>query len=404
MVQNRILVLLLIILFNLSLSSEENILQPYSLGDLEERITFLEQNDDFCDVREIALKTAYIASKFYLYKTSESILIKLLNCNKTDYLIYIELLMLYEELNQLDKIYLLEKKAEQSLTSNKFSEFQIKKSKFLGNSFYKYNYVVSPVFSSNINNGITSETIELFGFPFGVSKNSKPKESFGLDLNADFKYYIPKNNSSYNALNLFVNFTDYKNDIGDQGFIYLGYSNENINRNRIRNVFYSNQIFHDKSVLYSIGFDNKILLQNNYIKNLILTYRKDNYQNSFMTGESFRSQAELDSSLNNLKLSYERFIANSSPYSFQRLSLNFKQWEINNLDLRLFLSKTQYNKPLFIFNKTREDLNYNLRIAFKNKLFLDTYLTVDFSKIDSNISLYENKAVNLFFSKKIKRF
>ena len=123
-----------------------------------------------------------------------------------------------------------------------------------------------------------------------------------------------------------------------------------------------------------------------------------------MTGESFRSQAELDSSLNNLKLSYERFIANSSPYSFQRLSLNFKQWEINNLDLRLFLSKTQYNKPLFIFNKTREDLNYNLRIAFKNKLFLDTYLTVDFSKIDSNISLYENKAVNLFFSKKIKRF
>ena len=42
--------------------------------------------------------------------------------------------------------------------------------------------------------------------------------------------------------------------------------------------------------------------------------------------------------------------------------------------------------------------------AFKNKLFLDTHLTLDFSKIDSNISLYENKAVNLFFSKKIKRF
>ena len=332
------------------------------------------------------------------------ILLKLLNCNEADFLIYFELLQLYKELNQFNKIYFLEQKAKQELTENKFSEFQIKKSKFLANSFYKYNYTISPVLSSNINNGISSESIELFGFPFAVSKDSKPIESFGLDLNFDYKYFIPKNKSRYSVVNAFLNFTDYKNDIGDQGFIYLGYSNQNSSKNRIRNVFYSNRIFHDKSILYSLGIDNKILLKNNYINNLLLTYRKDNYQNNFMTGESIRGQAEFDSSLNNLKLSYEKFIANSSPYSFKRLSINFKQWEFNNLNLRLFFSKTQYNKPLFIFNERREDFNYNLRIALQNKIFLDTYLTIDFSRTDSNLSLYENNAVNLFFSKKIKRF
>ena len=54
------------------------------------------------------------------------------------------------------------------------------------NLIFKYNYEISTLYSSNINNGISAETIELFGFPFSTSKDSKPKSGIGLNLDINY--------------------------------------------------------------------------------------------------------------------------------------------------------------------------------------------------------------------------
>ena len=258
--------LFLLVTFNLYSQELRN---NFFEDGLRERILFLNQYKDYCEIRSIALKTSFIAKKNKYYKTSELILKKLLECADDDLLIYSELLELYKETNNFDNIANLNKFARNKLPNDKYAEFGISRSKYFSKPYFKYKYEISTLYSSNINNGISAETIELFGFPFSTSKDSKPKSGLGLNFDVNYEYNFPSKNG-YNKFISYVNIKDYPNSIGDNSFLYLGYVRNSKIENLNFNIYSSSRLFAGESVLTSTGIDSHLRLKRKLLKKLSL--------------------------------------------------------------------------------------------------------------------------------------
>ena len=365
---------------------------------LRERILFLNQYENYCEIRSIALKTSYIAKKNHYYKTSELILRKLLECSDDDLLVYSELLELYKETNNFDKVVSLNKFARNKLSNEKYTKFEISRSKYFSKSYFKYNYEISTLYSSNINNGISAETIELFGFPFSTSKDSKPKSGIGLNLDINYEYNIPTKNG-YDKFISFINVKDFPSSIGDNSFLYVGYVRNSQIENLNFNIYSSSRLFAGENVLTSTGIDSHLRLKRKFFKKIIIGIRDDNYLANFQSGTSLKAQIIFDSFLSNYNFSYEDFNANQDTYSFQRYSLNFKKWEFNDLDLRFFISKSIYEENFFIFNKTRGDQTYSLSVRKNNPIFNSYQVSLDITRIDSNITIFDSESISVSFKR-----
>ena len=387
--------LILLVTFNLYSQELRN---NFFEDGLRERILFLNQHKDYCEIRSIALKTSFIAKKNKYYKTSELILKKLLECADDDLLVYSELLELYKETNNFDNIASLNKYARNKLPNDKYTEFGISRSKYFSKPYFKYKYEISTLYSSNINNGISAETIELFGFPFSTSKDSKPKSGLGLNFDINYEYNIPTKNG-YDKFISYVNIKDYPNSIGDNSFLYLGYVRNSQIENLNFNIYSSSRLFAGENVLTSTGIDSHLRLKRNLLKKIIFGIRNDNYLANFQSGTSLKAQIIFDSYLSNYNFSYEDFNANQETYSFQRYSLNFKQWEFNDLDLRFLISKSIYEENFFIFNKTRGDQTYSLNVRKNNPIFNKYQISLDITRIDSNITIFDSESVSVSFRK-----
>ncbi len=177
--QSKYLLFLLFFLLNVSASEDPlaNYQQDFRFGyeeNLKKELLFLDQSSDFCSHRLRILKTSFLAAQRSFYQTSEALLIKLLNCNSQDLTAYKELLKVYLINSEDLKLDSLMKVAKNELSKVDFDRLQFAASKSFSSNFFTYQYWVSPIYSSNINNGIDSDFIKVFGLPFEVSEDDKP--------------------------------------------------------------------------------------------------------------------------------------------------------------------------------------------------------------------------------------
>lgn len=391
--QSKYLLFLLFFLLNVGASEEPlaNYQQDFRFGyeeNLRKELLFLDQSSDFCSHRLRILKTSFLAAQRSFYQTSEALLIKLLNCNSKDLTAYKELLKVYLINSEDLEFDSLMKVAKNELSKVDFDRLQFAASKSFSSNFFTYQYWVSPIYSSNINNGIDSDFIKVFGLPFEVSEDDKPISSLGINYSLNFSYFFSRTETS-GRFNFATDIKDYPNIDGDREFYYVSYMNNSgfdgvsFNLGKSYLAFQGSKISH--SDVFSIRLFNKI----KYFETVMVGIKKENYKADYMTGISKNLFLKTSLIFDDDSVTLENYKAKKDTFSYNKILLDTGDISLFGLkDLNFFLSQARYQEQQSIFDERRLDNGIGLYFNFDSFL-QNNRIQLKFYKVSSNINLYD---------------
>ena len=397
--------LILLVFFVLKINAQDSYgLQNYSYDqfyflnyDLHQDLIFLDKVENKCQYRFKVLKASFHASQNNLYKTSEALLISLIECNLEDTLAYKELLKIYDLQGEKFKYESLMRLARKELSDQDFNKLQFTTAKIFNSNFYRYQYNLNPVYSSNINNGIDADFIKVFGLPFSLDKKDKPKASAGLNFLFNFSSFLSRKNSSVSTFNFSYDFKDYPNRIGDTEFYFASYSVNLGFSNMTFNIGKSLRTFRGSKVMESDILNFRVLTRNKILDRIILGVRRDNYKAEYMKGISRKISLKTGYLFSEDSISFERKNAKSEPFSFDKILIDTGRISVSeNLGANFFLSDARYKEKQSIFNKKREDRSFGFSIEVIN-LLKDKTFQLSLYKTNSNIDLYSSKNIHFSF-------
>ena len=359
---------------------------------------YLEVAKPKCDAVDIYLWSSLAAKNINDMKLASRFLSLALNCNPRRLLLWKELFAVGKDLPNFDKVNFL-KNANLNLNNKDYYElWEEVNHQQVNDSKLKYSYSLTPAFSSNYNNGLLYEEIELFGLPFKTSEASRKKTGFGLDFILFGNLELLEKPLSSIDLNLGISASDFPSYSGDRVLLngelnYLDYSGQDLNTFSFsfkRLEFAKNSIFNSR----------KFSLQKNYRYGKISSYKLNLYEKNFYDSE-FRSGYGIDFELkyltDNFSLSprIESFNADSESHSFRGLGvvLGLKQLP----QFRMLSSKNIYEEELAVFGKKRVDTLIGFNYKFREIQFLDASFipSLNFIKINSNINIYRSNSFEL---------
>ena len=317
----------------------------------------------------------------------------MLKCNTQDIVAYKELLRTYKYSQQQEKYNSLIRIAKTELSDKDFSNLQFNISKSSNSRFYNYTYDLYPIYSSNINNGIDSDFIKIFGLPFDISREDQPKESLGIGFSSNFTIFLPRKKNTFGRFDFFLNIKDYPNSTGDAEHFYLSYSDnlglENINFNFGKSL----QTFRGSTILESTILNTRILTKDIIFNRVIISLKDKKYSSNYMSGLSKQVSLVTDIFSNGDSISYETHKARSDSFSFKKLTIDSGRMQLaSNKKLNIFISNSIFSEKQAIFDSKRKD--QSMGISLDTSLFSKS-IKFSFFKTNSNITLYSTK--NLSF-------
>jgi len=396
--------LILLVFFVLKIDAQDSYgLKNYSYDqfyfldyDLNQDLIFLDKAENKCQYRFKVLKASFHASQNELYKTSEALLISLIECNPKDTLTYKELLKIYDLQGDKFKFESLMRLARKELSDQEFNKLQFTTAKVFNSNFYRYQYNLNPVYSSNINNGIDADFIKVFGLPFSVNEGDKPEASLGLNFLFNFSSFLTRKDNSFSKFNFSYDVKDYPNNLGDTEFYFASFSDNLGFKKMTFNIGKSLRTFGGSKVLESDIFNLRVLTKNNILNRIILGVRRDNYKAEYMTGISKQISFKTGYLFGEDSVSFERKDAKNKPFSFNKIFLDTGKISLSkNFTANFFVSDSRYKEIQSIFNKKRKDSSFGFSIEIVN-LIMDKTMQLSFYKTNSNINLYSTK--NIYFS------
>lgn len=317
----------------------------------------------------------------------------MLKCNSKDIIVYKELLRIYKYSQQQEKYNSLISIAQIELADKDFNNLQNSISKTSNSNFYNYRYDAYPIYSSNINNGVDSDFIKIFGLPFDVSQEDQPKESLGIGFSSNFTIFLPRKKNTYGRFDIFLNIKDYPNSTGDSEHFYLSYSDNLGLKNITFNLGKSLQTFRGSTILESTILNTRYLTKNNILSRVIISLKDKKYSYNYMSGISKQVSLVTDIFSNGDAISYETHKARNDSFSFKKITIDSGIIQLaNDKKLNIFFGNSIFSKKQAIFESKRKDKS--LGISLETSLFSKS-IKLSFFKTDSNIILYSTK--NLSF-------
>lgn len=257
---------------------------------------------------------------------------------------------------------------------------------------------LKPTYSSNYNNGLTVDTIEIFGLPFKTSQDSKKLNGLGVELNVLNQLRVFDSPYQSLRLNLGLSLTDYPSFKGDGILMQNEISLRDISSSHpllVRYIYnkreFANkpQLSSNRLIFKSTGYKNK------YIESFDVILRKNKYYvSSFQDGKGIEVSLKLNQERLNIVPSFNSYKAQQQTFSYfgSGIFISDKRNKLN-----FFYSHNKYRDKSYAFGKTRSDKVYGVSLRFNAGYFFQQNIvaSLDLIKSDSNIGVYESDQIGL---------
>jgi len=352
--------------------------------------TFIYEGADICDNSNNALEAALYSRQANLTETSSRILESLIRCDSKRELYYKELIEIFAiENNEKEALYLLEF-ADLNLETDAYKNIKQKFKRSFRKFHYNQSFNFIPKFTDNYNSGLNADYVYIYDFPFKVDKDSKPKTGLGIRSSYKIKLFLPSKETKWDSLEMNLGSVDYPGREGDVFFSTITHNKKFDKTNLVFNIL--NLRLKEKKYLDSLMLGITHNIAGIEEKKIRVSLKRDKYINNFQTGKGLKFGYSREVKL--LKdVFYERYIANSRPYSYKSIGFKTKKFSVSKIfAFDITFDKNIYDDEFAVFENKRKGKNFKINI-FSRKIN-DYYLKLSFNRRKSNIEIFDNKSID----------
>lgn len=352
--------------------------------------SFIYEGANICDNTNEALKAALYARQANLIDTSSRILENLIRCDSNKELYYKELTESFAiDNNEKEALYLLEF-AKKNLETDSYKDLKQKFNKSFRKFYYDQSYKFIPTYTDNYNSGLNADYVYIYDFPFKVDEKSKPKSGIGMRSSYGLKLNLPSKEKKWDSLELNLGSLDYPGREGDIFFSAITHIKKFDKTNLVFNILnlrVRNQKYLDSMVL---GVNHSV--SRNKEDRIRISLKREEYVNDFQTGKALNLGYLREEKL--LKdIFYERYVANSSPYSYKSIGFKTRRFSFSKiLAFDVTFDKNTYDNEFAVFQNKRKGRNLKINI-FSSKI-KGYFFKLSLNRRKSNIQIFDNKSIN----------
>tara|TARA_Y100000746_G_scaffold226768_1_gene232377 strand:- start:66 stop:1265 length:1200 start_codon:yes stop_codon:yes gene_type:complete len=352
--------------------------------------SFIYEGANICDNTNEALKAALYARQANLIDTSSRILENLIRCDSNKELYYKELTESFAiDNNEKEALYLLEF-AKKNLETDSYKDLKEKFNKSFRKFYYDQSYKFIPTYTDNYNSGLYADYIYIYDFPFKVDEKSKPKSGIGMRSSYGLKLNLPSKEKKWDSLELNLGSLDFPGREGDVFFSAITHNKKFDKTHLLFSI--SNLRVRDQKYLDSVILGINPSIANKKEDSIRISLKRDEYINDFQTGKGLKLGYLRDETL--LKdIFYERYIANSSSYSYKSIGFKTKRFSVSSvLAFDVTFDKNTYDNEFAVFQNKRKGRNFKVNI-FSSKI-KGYFFKLSLNRRKSNIQIFDNKSIN----------
>jgi len=281
--------------------------------------------------------------------------------------------------------------AQQNLSQQQYKDlWLLKKKSHTSNNFF-FNF--KPLFSSNYNNGLVVNYIDIFDIPFKTSDDSKKLKGFGGKINLLNNLRVYETPFKSLDVNLGLTIEEFPSFRGDSLFMQNGISFKDtfflhpylISYSYQKRDFAKKPQFSSERLSFqSLNYKNKLF------QSFSTSFKKNKYPSSpFQNGNGVELSVQSSADKFIFSPMFERYNAKQNTFSFSGKGFLISD---NKKIFNIYFKSNKYRDRFVVFGKTRRDKVYIFSIKLPlNKLIKKNILVnIDYIKNDSNIGIYEN--------------
>jgi len=326
----------------------------------------------------------------FLYQSSKI-------CNKTNLIIselYLKYLIDIEQYEESSKIL-------ETLDRNSHYFFLLENNflKQSGNWKYLDNFYTSITQNSNVNNGFTSNAIDIYGMTFEVSDDAYPINDIGISYSYSGTLYRYFNRNTQLRLRAYVSGEDYSGSLADSyspffSSDYIYTKRDMISVTGGRSYWSGEEVYSLKSFSYT-----RKLTSAGNLKMMRFSAGDSKSPLNKMNSSRFTSVKGFFSTKKNFYINLEYTKNNtdfkSSTYSGYSLS-TYKEFNIFSTYMIPYveLEKRSYDGVWTAYEKKRSYLKKNFGMTITSDKFKKLKIKLSTNRFNSNIAIYDNR-VNL---------
>ena len=290
----------------------------------------------------------------------------------------------------------------ETLDKNSFYFFRLQ-NRYLqdsGDWKYQYDFSASLAKNSNINNGFTSNEIDIYGMTFEVSDDSYPVGDVGVKYfySGTLNKYLK--NSTQLRLKAYLAGEDYSSSLADRysPFLTADYiltKKDMISISTGRTYWNKNRVYGLKNFSYT-----RRLLNSSYLKMIRMSFGRSKSPLSRENSSKFFSTKAFFNLKNNLHINFD-YIENNTDFSFSTYSgytlSAFKEFNLFSVNIIPFieLEKRNYEGYWVAYEEKRSFQRKNFGLVLTKNSLNNLKIKLSTNGYNSNIPIYDNR-INVF--------
>lgn len=363
---------------------------------LEAGLKSIDLLDDPCLFEDIFLWTSNAAINLKELSLAVKLLRDGIACNSSRLIFWQEMYYLIKDSADFNETFFL-LFSKKSLSSEDYKNLwlKVKSKKQDKKIFSDFFFDFKPIYSSNFNNGLIVDSVEIFNLPFKTSDESKNLNGLGLEFYALNRSRVIDQPFHSLEFNIGFSATDFPSNKGDSYEIFNEVKYVNLSN------YYPFELTHAFKKRY---FSKEPQFLSNYlildlkrvskskINAIRLSLKKNQYYKSkFQNGEGLG----LIFKFNTKKFIYfprvDYYKAYQDTYSYRGKGISVESKTKQKIAINLI--QNSYKEKSLAFGKTRKDKVYgfSLDLRSSNLAKKGIFPKVSYLKVDSNIGIYEAK-------------
>tara|TARA_B100000212_G_scaffold13675_1_gene9653 strand:- start:1169 stop:2431 length:1263 start_codon:yes stop_codon:yes gene_type:complete len=269
-----------------------------------------------------------------------------------------------------------------------------------GNWRYEDNFSTSLAKNSNINNGFTSNEIEIYGMTFEVSDDSYPVDDLGIKYSYSGTLYKYFKKNTQLRLKAYLSGEDYSGSLADRYSPFLSADYILTNKDMVsistgRSYWNKNRVYRLKNFSYTRRFVNS-----SYLKMIRMSSGQSKSPLSKENSSKFFSIKAFFNLKNSMHINFD-YIKNNTDFSFSTYSghtiSTYKEFNLlsTNIIPYIEIEKRKYSGFWAAYENERSYLRKNFGLVLTKNNLNNLKIKLSTNGYSSNIPIYDNR-INVF--------
>ena len=269
-----------------------------------------------------------------------------------------------------------------------------------GNWKYQDNFSTSFAKNSNINNGFTSNEIDIYGMTFEVSDDSYPVDDLGIKYSYSGSLYKYFKKNTHLRLKAYVSGEDYSGSLADRyspffSADYIFTEKDMVSISTGRSYWNKNRVYRLKNFSYT-----RRLVNFSHLKMIRMSLGQSKSPLTRENSSKFFSTKVFFNLKNNLHINFD-YIKNNTDFSFSTYSgytvSTYKEFNLlsTNIIPYIEIEKRKYSGFWAVYDNERSYLRKNFGLVLTKNSLNNLKIKLSTNGYNSNIPIYDNR-INVF--------